>query len=339
MLILTILSLAVLILVHELGHFLMAKFFKVKVEEFGIGFPPRIFKKKGKETIYSLNLLPLGGFVKIFGEEAVNLNNLSKEEESRAFFKKTFFEKTLVVLAGVLMNFIFGWWLLSLVFFIGAPSYLSIIEVYPNSPAALVGLKPNDLIFEVKVENQVLKNPRGEDFINFVKQAEQKPINLKVKRDKETLDLTLIRRINPPPEEGMLGISFVDLGIAPQSLLKSVVKGFEYSLNLAWLIFKGIFYLLYQAFQGEKVLEMVTGPVGIFVLISQAGDLGISFLLRFIALVSINLAVLNLIPFPALDGGRFLILLIEKIKGSDFSLKFQYTEIYTKTHSHSQINS
>ncbi len=319
-----IIGLALLIIVHELGHFLMAKFFKVKVEEFGIGFPPKLLAKKIGETIYSLNLLPLGGFVKIYGEDF--LERIEIQDQERSFSHQPIWRRSLIVLAGIFMNIIFAWLLLSFVLMIGLPSRLFISKVFPDSPAFFAGLKSGDLIIEARSQNFVLKDPIPvQDFINLVNQAVQENllINLKVKRGMEVLEFEIKGRSNPPSGQGALGVALNTFGLAKRNFFKSFYDGFKITFN-NFLAFTFYFYqFIGDLFWGKADLEQVAGPVGVFVLASQAGSLGFIYFLHFLSLISLNLAVLNLFPLPILDGGRFFLLILEKIKGSALSPKFK----------------
>lgn len=324
-------SLSILILVHELGHFLTAKFFGVRVDEFGIGFPPKIIGKKIGGTIYSVNLLPFGGFVKIFGEDGNEKNNNNNNDNNATISNRnvnfndiSVWKRSLVLLAGVIMNVILGWVVLSIVFMVGASQHLAISGVQPDSPAALANLKDGDIILFAEHGNLKLNDPVGvNDFIALVKSVGSDKMNLQIQRGQEKLDISLNGRINPPEGQGSLGVSLTEIGFPKESFFKSLIKGAENTYITFKLVLFGFINFLSKVFVAPKVLETVTGPVGIFTLAAQAGSLGWVYLLQLMALISINLAVLNLIPFPALDGGRFLFLLIEKIKGSPISKRVQ----------------
>jgi regulator of sigma E protease len=315
---LVIVSLSVLIFVHELGHFATAKFFKVKVEEFGFGFPPRIWGKKKGETIYSINLLPFGGFVRIFGEDAVESLGL------RSFNGQTFWKRSAIVLAGVFMNIVLGWLVLSIVFMFGSPQHLMLSDVQADSPAAKAEMKGGDIVLEAGYLGQVLKDPiESQAFVDLSKSAEGQPIALKVQRGGDIKDIGVTGRVNPPAGQGSLGIGLVEVGFPAESFFSALATGFTVTISTIGMIAFSFFNFFSKLFVTPQILDTVSGPVGIFVIANQAGSLGIIYLLQLMAIISLNLAVLNLIPFPALDGGRFLFFLIEKLKGSPVSLKFQ----------------
>lgn len=316
-----ILVIGILVLVHEWGHFIVAKKSGLVVEEFGFGFPPRVFSWKIGETIYSINLLPLGGFVKILGEDGVEMNN------PRSFASKPAGIRSLIIFAGVLMNFILGALLLVIGFYIGLPQVLDkesessaknikiqIVAVNPDSPASRANVKVGDAIENFsEVSN----------FQEFINKNKGKEIILKIKRGQKSLDVKTIPRINPPKEEGALGIAIAKTGIVSYPLYQSVWLGTKSSFIAVWEIIKGFFELIRNLLISGKVPQGVAGPVGIAILTSQAINFGFIYLLQLMALISLNLAVLNLIPFPALDGGRLLFLGIEKVKGSKINPKIE----------------
>ncbi len=318
-----IISLSVLILVHEFGHFAAAKIFGVKVEEFGLGFPPRLFGKKIGETLYSLNLLPFGGFVKIFGEDSPEEIPSGRPEE-RSFPAEPVWRRLVIVVAGVFMNIVLGWLVFSAVFFAGAPNHLFIAQVSTGSPALEAGLKDGDVILEAKSGATVLSDPiPSNEFIGLVNAAPGAALDLKVMRGKDVFNVSLEGREVPPEGQGPLGVSLVDVGFADESFGKSIVKGFHMTVSTLRLVTIGFVDFFAKLVVQPSVLETVAGPVGIVALASQAGSLGLVYLFELMAFISVNLAVLNLIPFPALDGGRAVLLIIEKIRMKPVSRKVQ----------------
>lgn len=303
-------GIAILILVHEFGHFIAAKFFNVKVEEFGFGFPPRLFSKKIGETRYSFNLLPFGGFVRLLGESPIA--EVPEEDKPRSFSHQKAWRRATIIVAGVVMNFLLGWFILSGLFLFGTAQPVGITAVLPDSPAEQVGLKPGDII---------LGFDRAEDFISFVNENRGAEIRLNVKRGEETLTLNVVPRAEVPPGQGALGVGVGELGFPKLNFLASIGQGFLTAIAISITILVALFNLVIGIFTGQVAIEQFVGPVGIFQVASQAGGLGIAFLFNLVALISLNLMVLNIFPFPALDGGRLLFLLIEKIKGSPISPK------------------
>jgi len=298
-----IVGISLLILVHEWGHFIAARAFKLIVEEFGIGFPPRLFAKKKGETTYSINSVPLGGFVKIYGEHPVPGKAIANP--GRSFLHQPAWKRAIIISAGVIMNFIFGWVVISTILFIGSPSLILVDLVAPNSPAALAGLQQGD---------QITGFTDAEALVKHVIDNKGQEISLTIKRGKEELTTTLTPRVDPPKNEGALGVALRDAGVPQHSFFESISKGFISSVVIVGAVFAG----LYQAiFAPQHIL----GPVGIFDVAVSTGDLGLIYLFQFLALISLNLVVLNILPIPALDGGRLLFILIEKIRGKRFTPK------------------
>ncbi|MEX1014677.1 MAG: site-2 protease family protein [Candidatus Paceibacterota bacterium] len=322
--ILVIIALSLLILVHEAGHFFAAKMFGIKVTEFGIGFPPKLFSKKVGETEYSINLLPFGGFVRIFGEDEESIKEVDEKEKKRAFVNQKTWKKSVVILAGVIMNIFLAWILLSSVFMIGAESHLGVSNVSENSPAMLAGIEAGDMITEARAGEEALTDPISvEEFISFAEQNITEEINLSILRGEQAINVSLMGRENPPEGEGSIGIALVDAGFEEMGFFKAIIEGLNYTWQSLVLIFSSFVTLIVGLFTSSGAAENLTGPVGIFVIAKDAAGLGLIYLFQLTAIISLNLAILNLIPFPALDGGRFLVILAEKIKGSAISTKVQ----------------
>ena len=309
-----IIFLSILILIHELGHFLVAKKFGLFVEEFGFGLPPKIWSKKIGETIYSINALPFGGFVKIFGEDGNNLEKLPESERKKNFASLKIWQRALIISAGVLFNFVLGWMVISLVFAIGTPQAVVITDIKKNSPAMEINLKAGDKIIGFVDTNK---------FIKYINENRGKEVSLNIERGKEKINFNVVPRINPPVGEGSLGVGLVDAGLPKKNPIASIWEGFKTSIELVKNIFLALVDLAVKAVIGKASFEQIAGPVGIIKLTSQAGSLGFIYLLQLLAMISLNLAVLNIFPFPALDGGRLIFLGIEKIKGSPINPKFE----------------
>jgi len=310
-LIIAIIFLAVLIIGHEFGHFIIAKLFKLRVEEFGFGFPPKIFKKKVGETIYSFNAIPFGGFVKIYGENS----NEEVADKNRSFQGLPAFKKSLVVVAGAVMNLLIGWLAISAVFMIGVQPSIFIGQVTSGGPAEAVGLREGDKLTDFK---------NASEFISFVEANRGKEIELNVVKGSESLVLKMVPRVNPPAGEGPLGVSLIDGGIPKHNFLGALYEGGKTSIKILGLIFMSLFGLIASLFSGEwGTAAGVTGPVGIFNFLDTAGKLGIVYLLQILGLISLNLAALNVIPFPALDGGRLFFIFYEKLSGGRLNHRFE----------------
>ena len=323
-----ILILGLLIFVHEFGHFIVAKRAGVKVEEFGFGFPPRIFGIKKGETIYSLNFLPIGGFVKIHGEEGKPTDKQSPKDSDkrRAFYNKPIGIRAIILIAGVTMNLLLAAFLLSLGYWLGLPAMvddqttnlegvrIQITQVVFDSPASQAGIKMGDIITQF---NKVA------DMQKFVDEHKGQEITLTIQRGDEVLEKTLVPRVNHPENEGPLGIALARTAIVSYPWYRALIMGITSTVNLTWLIIVALGGLLWQLMMTGRLAIEIAGPVGIFNLTGQAAQLGFIYLLQLTALISINLAIINILPFPALDGGRLLFLAIEKIKGSPVSQKVE----------------
>ncbi len=325
-----ILILGILIFVHELGHFIAAKKAGVKVEEFGLGFPPRLFAVKRGETTYSLNLIPVGGFVKIFGEERGEKASTSK----RAFYNKPAWQRAIILFAGVFMNFLLAAVLLSIVHGLGVPSVvdkgqeasyrnvkIQIIEVAKNSPAEKAGIKIGDAILNLSFRQEVIQINEVEEVQNFIAGHLGDEIIFKIKRGQEVFEKTIVPRANPPEGEGATGIAMAKTGLISYPWYMAIVKGFETAGKMLAAMVVMLWLLIKTLILRGTMIGEVAGPVGIAVLTSQFVKLGLIYVLQFTAFFSINLAILNALPFPALDGGRLLFLLIEKIKGKPIKFK------------------
>ena len=319
-LLLVIISLALLVLVHELGHFFAAKACGVSVEEFGFGFPPRLIAKKIGKTVYSLNLFPLGGFVKIFGENGAEA---SEQKNETSFSSKPVWKRSVIVLAGIASNILLAWIIIIIIFTIGVPKHLIISDIAPDSPAEQVGLKSGDIILEAKINRENLKDPIvSEIFVELIKK-ESSTIHLSIQRGEEVLEKEITPRINPPEGEGALGVNLIEIGFDKSPFPKNILEGTKSTIENIRLIGGGILTLIAGLFGKTDVLSQVTGLVGIFQVANETGKMGAIYLAQLMALISLNLAILNLIPFPALDGGRFIFLLIEKITRRNISHKVQ----------------
>lgn len=308
-----ILVIGVLVLVHEFGHFIFAKRAGMKVEEFGFGFPPRMVGWKRGETIYSINWIPFGGFVRILGEDG-------DEKGPRTFASATGLQRLMVLVAGVIMNLLLAIVLLMAVNFFGLrvgiepqdASHaknveLQIVDVADGSPAQKADLQPLDAIEGYSTV---------EAFQSAVSSHIGQPLPIEIKRGSQILDKTITPRANPPAGQGALGISLALTGIVNYPWYQAIWRGVADTYFLTVNTALGYYALLKTLIVHGTLIADVSGPIGIASLTGQAARVGFNYLLQFVAMISINLAILNIIPFPALDGGRVLLLGIEKAKGS-----------------------
>jgi regulator of sigma E protease len=306
-----IVGISLLILIHEMGHFFAAKWAGLLVEEFGIGFPPRLWSKKYGETVYSINALPFGGFVKIYGEQYHEGDKDDPKLRKRSFAHQKIWVRTLIISAGVIMNFVLGWLLLSGVYLVGSDaSALIVTDIAPESPAAEAGIQAGDILIDFRSTTELQE---------FVENAKGEPTEFAIQRGSEQISLTLTPRSEIPEGQGRMGIVFTESDFPKHSFPQNFVSAFRDSALIMWQIVKVLFSLVISIFTGGELLRDVVGPVGIFQVANQTASFGFVWLVRLIALISLNLAVLNIFPFPALDGGRLFFLLVEKIKGSPIS--------------------
>lgn len=347
-----ILVLSLLVFVHELGHFYTARRLGVRADEFGFGFPPRAigyYKNKfgkwmkvvGKKsfseleesedenkipapgsTIYSVNWIPLGGFVKIKGENGGD----GKDEDS--FAAKSVGRRALILSAGVIMNVILAWFLFSVGYMIGLPQSTSelapgarvsearvaIVEVVKDSPADLAGILEGDFIIRVNGQEVALES----DVQRLVKSEGGKEVEMLLNNNGEDRTLTVVPEENEAGD-GIIGVALMAAGTVRYPIFTSIVEGAKLTGWMLKEIFSAFGSLIGGLFTGAKMEAEFAGPIGIANITGQAARLGFAYLLQFTALLSLNLAVINILPFPALDGGRIFFLLIEKLKGKPVS--------------------
>lgn len=324
-----IIGLSLLIIGHEIGHFVAARLSKINVEEFGFGLPPHIWKKRIGKTDWSINWLPFGGFVKMWGEDGEEEEEKKKQEEvsktgevSFPHAKKS--KRAFVLSAGVLMNFLLGWILLSLVYMVGVPGRLMVLDVASDSPASVAGLMKDDVITSVQVDDVMLEEPiHTNDFGSLVKSAKNEEIKLGILRGQENISIITHGRENPPEGQGSLGISFTATSVESAPFFMSFLMGAQAVWSTCVGVLQAVWGLIASIWERTPVLENMSGPVGIVAYASGSESLGIIYMLQILGIISVNLAIMNLLPFPALDGGRLIFLLAEKIKGSPVSKKVQ----------------
>jgi regulator of sigma E protease len=335
-----ILVISVLIIIHELGHFLAAKLMKIKIEEFGLGIPPRLFTLwDDGETKYTLNALPIGGFVKLYGEDESNgdpNNNQSKgtPDKEHSFFYKSKLSRAFVLTAGVIMNYLLAVILLMIVIIqLGDASVitqLKIESVAPQSPAEIVGLQSNDLVTGYKLAEgtgDYIEFKATKDFSEFIKSANGNPVELLVRRSDANGNLrdekiVVTPRVNPPAGEGALGVvisEFSEVKYDKVPLYRAPILAVQQSVDLTKSMVEGLGRMAGDLFQKGEVPQDVAGPLGIAKITGEVVQRGFYQLLQFMALISLNLAVINILPFPALDGGRLLFVILEFILGKRVS--------------------
>ncbi|HOZ36379.1 MAG TPA: RIP metalloprotease RseP [bacterium] len=338
--------LGLLVLTHELGHFSVARLFKVRAEEFGFGLPPRIIgwvknragrwqKISGSDpiegyqnTVWSLNWLPIGGFVKIKGEDGEGLENAD------SFSSKKIWQRFLMLFAGVFMNFVLCFVLLSACFMTGIPTMvddvpaadlninnikIQVISISSDSPAAQAGLAVGDAFKSVGGETPTTI----QDLQEKINSRKDQPTDFIFLRGDEEIAKTITPKALVDAEgRGAIGVGLVKTGIVRYPWYKAIGAGFQNTISLTVAVVKAFGQIIGDIFTHGKVAAEVSGPVGIAVLTGQVVKLGFIYILQFAAMLSLNLAIVNLLPIPGLDGGRILFLLFEKIKGRPLRQKY-----------------
>lgn len=361
--------LAVLVLSHEWGHFFVARKNGIGVDEFGFGFPPRLFgfrilrkhkavqkaekefgakkpwseKYVGQEkrwqfvwgskepaplvdasdwevgTLYSINLLPLGGFVKIKGENSSD--EQAKDKDS--FFMKKAWQKAAVLCAGVGMNIVVAFVLITLGMMIGLPQDVSslsdvsrvqnrkieILEVVKDRPAEKAGVEAGDAIIRL----DALDHPRLTELQSYVDQHQDAAIMVTLERGGEIITKQIQPTVSPDTGKAGFGVGIIETGMVRYPWYEAIYKGFITTFELLWAIMVGFYTLILNLVTGHGVGAEVSGPVGVAKMTGQVARMGIIYLIQFTAMLSLNLAVLNILPIPALDGGRLLFVIIGKI--------------------------
>ncbi len=350
-----LLVLTLLVFIHELGHFLAARLFKIRVDEFAIGFPPRIWSFMRKGTRFAINIVPLGGYVKIHGENGADPSDPDVEKDANgnpvisqdSILAKPRWQQAIVLIAGVTFNVLLAWFLISITFMVGARSSVEgfpqdkvsnrevmIMYVSANSPAQEAGLRSGDTILAVTASTsssalsvagiqQTIASSQGPVSFTIIHTLDEngKPFG------KSDSDLATVRAqpdiITVMPKEGVVagkkavGISMEEIGTVKLGFFSSI----GYGAKATWVMIENITVGLGQFVKGlfvaeggaKEALKTVTGPVGIASIVGSSARQGFSSLMLIVAIISVNLAVINLVPFPALDGGRLVIVAIEGI--------------------------
>ncbi|MFA5136834.1 MAG: M50 family metallopeptidase [Patescibacteria group bacterium] len=362
-LILFVIIIAVLVLIHELGHFIAAKKSGILVEEFGFGFPPRIWGKKIGETTYSINAIPLGGFVKLFGEEYEEIENvptkqsLSVSLKKRAFIYKKPIVKTVVILAGVIMNTVLGvtiyYTLLGFNRFQSDPIPLIspynfrfgtqegrviAIHIAPESPAAKAGISVEDTILRyrlngIKQEAKWHSITSASSLIDTIKSSADSEVLLETENVRNGVKkiVPVVPYYNKELKRAIIGVNLLDAVVLKyQTPRQKILSGFMHSYNLLAYNYTTIGRLFQIAVKDktlEPVSQTVSGPVGIYSIVNEiiqtSGEKLVKNILNVVGLLSLSLAAMNILPLPALDGGRLVFIIYEWIAGKPVNKNFE----------------
>lgn len=311
--------LSILVLVHELGHFLAARFFGVDVEEFGLGLPPRIVGKKIRGTICSLNWLPIGGFVKLAGEDD---EEQGQQRGKVLFWQKSKKQRAAILSAGVFMNFTLAVVLTAYLLMQGVnePSGRVHVErVLEGTPAEIVGIKAGDVI--KKIEEKEIITPT--ELIEFTKSHAGQHLTLTIIRDEQELSVPITPRKEYPQGQGPMGVAISDLELRTYSFTQAPIKALSINFTRGRDMLVSLGVLLWRLVTLQPLQTDVAGPIGIAQVTGQAVKFGYRAVLEFMSILSLNLAVLNILPIPALDGGRLAFVFLEKVLGKRIKPAFE----------------
>ena len=321
--------LSILVFVHELGHFAVARFIGVAVEEFGFGLPPRIWGKKIRKTIYSLNWLPIGGFVKLAGEDQESHDvGFTQKNAKHFFWARSKKERSAILIAGVAMNFIVA---------VGITTYLltqgvmepsgrvHVEKVVAGSPAEKAGIAVGDTIASILSPSSLLpgKLRLPKELIEETKLHQGEEIRLVLVRDGKELTVLLVPRKEYPKGEGPMGVAISDLEFNVYPVSKAPIAATKINIQRAGEMLSSIGRMLWRLATLQPVWSEVAGPIGIAQVTGEAVKFGWKAVLEFMSILSLNLAVLNILPIPALDGGRLAFVFLEKLIGKKIKPAFE----------------
>lgn len=316
--------LSILVLIHELGHFVAARIFGVHVEEFGFGFPPRVWGIKKGQTLYSINALPLGGFVKLKGEDG----DESEKKDTTSFASKPWWQKLIILAAGVFMNIVLTIVLFTVGFSIGMPQILEaqqdgltardvkiqITYIQKDSPAEKAGIVVGDIILSLDSTTPA----NIEDIQNYTRAHIDQPIHFTIKRGSDTMIKDVTPIVLKETGKGGIGIGIAKIGL----IAYPVHKAFAMALETTWGITVMIVTTLVGAIR-HLAFDNFIGPVGIASYTKTVAQLGIAYLINLVGQLSMSLAIFNFLPIPALDGGRAFFIVIEKLRRKALSPKIE----------------
>ncbi len=311
----------ILIFVHEFGHFIMAKKNGVRVEKFSFGFGKKLYSKKIGATEYLISAIPLGGYIKMAGDEP----NEERKGSSDEFLSKSCGQRSQIVAAGPILNFVLAFFLFSLIFVIGSPTLTCRVgQLIDDYPAREAGIKEGDLVLAVDGE----KVEYWPDLAGIIHEKSEGEVVLDIQRADQVIQL----KVSPKVEErqdifgqkikiGLIGIyPSEDLAVIKYGWGRSFYEGGRKLFVLSGLTYKALWFIIIRRLSFQ---ESITGPIGIFYLTGQAAKLGFVYLLNLMAILSMSLAIFNFLPLPVLDGGHLFFLLLEKLRKKPVSTRIQ----------------
>lgn len=332
--IISIIAISFLIILHELGHYLVAKKFNVKVEEFGLGLPPRLYGKKIGETIWSLNWIPFGGFVRMYGENSEVNDKKNPKDINRAFNKKPVWQRMLITVAGCLAFWLVAFFIFIFIFSIGtiipinddqrvdgAQVIIPLIE--KNSLAYKVNIQPGDVVKKVAIiineeETTKIQINKIKNLQNIIRDNPGQEIILYIKRGEEIK----LKNIKLQEENPVIGVRLERVAFQSFPIGQSIKKSITATYNTTVFIAQGSFEAIRNLITRDDTVEIV-GPIIMIKIMGGRLETGITPFLRILALITINLAILNLLPIPGLDGGRLVFLAYEGVKRKPFPQKIE----------------
>jgi regulator of sigma E protease len=343
-----ILILSFLVIIHELGHFFAAKWAKVKTDEFGLGYPPKAFKLfRWKDTDFTLNWIPFGGFVRMQGEEIDSDNNDNKKKITGQFHQASVFQKLVIILAGATVNFVFGVIAFTIIFSnMGIPEVISearIGTVVENTPAHEAGIPENVTIMSIEYEDQEFLVYTPQEVIDAVYEYRGKTISIvttgiceqeECEKSENKYPIYIRTLEETPANEGAMGVIFDQVIFksypAVEMPFRSAAYGIQQAFSLGWQIVLAFSGIISGMFMKGNLPQDVAGPIGI---VHQASSLGIFeegwiTVLSFAGMLSINLAVMNVLPIPPLDGGRAVFIILESLFSKKRTEKLEYIFSY-----------
>lgn len=311
----------ILIFIHEFGHFISAKKNGVRVEKFSFGFGPKLFGKKIGETEYLISAVPLGGYIKMAGDEPGKVNKGLPWE----FFSKRCGQRAQIIAAGPILNYLLAFLLFSFIFAIGSPTLTTRVgEVLDDYPAKEAGIKKDDVI--LAVDGKTVEY--WQDMANIIHQKTEGKIVLDVKREDEDFKINLIPELQESQDLFGQKTKIALIGIYPSDEIteikyawgKSFYEGGKKLFALSGLTYKALWFIIIRRLSWK---ESLTGPIGIFYFTGKAAELGFVYLLNLMGLLSMSLAIFNFLPLPVLDGGHLFFLLLEKLRKRPLSARTQ----------------